>query len=109
MVATEAVVLQAHVMDDGGPAAQGLGGHKTEYPASSRYPTTSVVSMVSTLNTTMRSSEPSVSAGSRLCPMAALTMFMPHIPKTPAAPAKAPGLSGTATSMRLPGSLAPTR
>ena len=55
MVTAEAVVLKGQVVDDGGPAAQGLGGHRTEYPASSRYPTTSAVSMVSTLNTTIRS------------------------------------------------------
>src|SRR5829696_3099736 len=109
MVTAEAVVLQGQVVDDGGLAAQGLGGHRTEYPASSRYPTTSDVSMVSTLNTTMRSPGPSASTGSCFCPIAALTMFMPHIPKTPAAPARAPGLSGSAISMRLPGSLAPTR
>jgi hypothetical protein len=36
-------------------------------------------------------------------------MLMPHIPKTPAAPAREPGLSGMATSTRLPGSWAPTR
>src|SRR3712207_8101817 len=74
MFPAEPVVLQGHIMDDGGPTAQGPGGQRTEYPASSRYPTASVVSMVSTLNTTMRSLGPSKAAGSRLCPMAALTI-----------------------------------
>src|SRR5215211_3107076 len=109
MATTEAVVLQGQVVDNGSLAAQGLGGHRTEYPASSRYPTASAVSIVSTLNTTMRSLGSPASAGSRVGPIAALTMFMPHIPKTPAAPARDPGLSGSAISMRLPGSLAPTR
>src|SRR5215211_8072159 len=109
MVTPEAVALQGQVVDDGGPAAQSFGGHRTEYPASSRYPTTSVVSMVSTRKTTMRSLIAPSSSGSLVGPMAALTMLMSHIPKMPAAPARDPGLSGTAISMRLPGSLAPTK
>src|SRR5829696_6737786 len=59
--------------------------------------------MVSTLKTTTRSLTAPSSLGSLIGPIAALTMFMPHIPKTPAAPARDPGLSGTETSMRLPG------
>ena len=30
MVTAETVVLEGQVVDDGGPAAQGLGGHRTE-------------------------------------------------------------------------------